>query len=121
MNPSVVHPIRPPAPVAAQPSAAELDGVVFFDDDLGTLVVQGEIDVATAPAFAAALSRATPRDGRLDVDLSAVTFLGVAGLNVIATAAHAARTRGQRLRVTGAHGITKRVFECTDLAWLIVG
>jgi anti-sigma B factor antagonist len=75
----------------------------FFSLDVrrgetGTVVaVAGELDVATAPELAAAL---TDVQGDVTVDLSAATFADPSGLRVLL----AARTDGCRLRVVRRGG-----------------
>ena len=49
-----------------------------------TLVtVAGEVDLATAPALASALSEVTEADGPLVIDLTEVAFLDSSGLSVL--------------------------------------
>ncbi|GAB3577614.1 hypothetical protein GCM10027445_43510 [Amycolatopsis endophytica] len=60
---------------------AELDGVV-------TVAVAGEVDLLTAPSLAEALADAAGLAPRaVEVDLSAVDFLSVAGAAALARAA----------------------------------
>lgn len=70
---------------------------VIYASGPPTLVVTGEVDVDTAPQLAAimgAIAESVPR--LMVLDLGAVTFLGAAGLNVIArVAARLAQTRGR--------------------------
>lgn len=60
------------------------------DGDGGPVVrVRGDIDLATAEAFAAAVDRALSRSSRLVIDLSEVGFVGSTGLSVLVRAYHA--------------------------------
>jgi anti-sigma B factor antagonist len=60
-----------------------------------TVVLGGEIDVATAPAIRRLLMAAiSGGNAHLAVDMSGVTFLGAAGIGVLVTAAHRAREAG---------------------------
>ena len=53
-------------------------------DGTTEVVVRGEIDLATAPAFREALSAgATPPDGSLVIDLREVGYLDSAGIEVL--------------------------------------
>jgi len=57
-----------------------------------TIRVAGEIDLSNAAWFAAVLEQALAKDpARLEVDLSAVTFLGCAAVAALATARRTAR------------------------------
>jgi anti-anti-sigma factor len=56
------------------------------EDGLYVLAI-GEIDMASAPAFAAAIDRLTVAQGSADVDMSGVTFMDSTGLNVLCAAA----------------------------------
>ena len=88
----------------------------------GCIVVcaAGEIDVATAPAFRAALVNAAERSQRLVVDLSAVTFLDCAGLSALATVVRRLRATGDVLHLVGATGIVGRVITLTRLDEAVV-
>jgi anti-anti-sigma factor len=79
-----------------------------------TIDVEGEIDLATAPLLDTALGGV---DGqRVEVNISAMSFLDAAGLRVLETA----HTRlGSRMRVTGAGPLVYRLAELLDLPWLV--
>jgi anti-sigma B factor antagonist len=74
------------------------------------VTVTGEIDMATAPELREAIAAADLRQGRLVVDLSAVTFLDSAGVAVLFD--HAAH--GLELIITPGSLITV-VLEVTGL------
>lgn len=62
------------------------------------VVVRGEIDIATTPAFDAALEAALGADVHvLEMDLSQVTFMGSSGLAGLLRAQRLMRERGARL------------------------
>jgi anti-anti-sigma factor len=63
--------------------------------------VVGEVDAYTAPLLDACLTTQTRRHGvaTLTVDMRRVTFLGAAGVSVLARAQHRCRMRGARLAV----------------------
>jgi anti-sigma B factor antagonist len=63
-----------------------------------TVVLGGEIDIATAPAIWRLLLAAISEGSvHLAVDMSGVTFLGAAGIGVLVAAAHRARETGGSL------------------------
>jgi anti-sigma B factor antagonist len=74
------------------------------------LVVCGEVDMATAPALAAAI-HAVEKDEpeRLHVDLAAVTFIDVTGLRVLLDAARRAATRGGDFTVNRPQPMVRRL------------
>jgi anti-anti-sigma factor len=60
-----------------------------------TVVLDGEIDISTAPAIRRFLMAAiSGGDGHLAVDMSGVTFIGAAGIGVLVAAANRAREAG---------------------------
>jgi anti-sigma B factor antagonist len=83
--------------------------------------VAGALDCATAALMAEALSLAAVMPGdRLIVDVSRLTFMGVAGLRVLLAAHERLVTAGRGgLVVRGASGIVRRVFELTGLSVLL--
>jgi anti-sigma B factor antagonist len=71
---------------------------VVSDLPSATVVLDGEIDIATAPAIRRVLMAAiSGGDARLAVDMSGVTFLGAAGIGVLVDAANRAREAGGSL------------------------
>jgi anti-sigma B factor antagonist len=91
----------------------------------GRVVVEviGEVDAYTAPALDVCLhSQARQRGVReLVVDLSRVTFLGAAGVTVLAQAHRRCRMRGARLVVhTGGQRRLLRPLQLTGFADLVV-
>jgi anti-anti-sigma factor len=79
------------------------------------VTVDGELDLSTAPRLAEVLSaRLESAVGNVVVDLSAVTFLGAAGMDVLAQAHFRAKVTGRAVRlVTGSH--------CVDRALHVTG
>jgi anti-anti-sigma factor len=55
----------------------------------------------------------------LTIDVTGLTFLSASGLEVIASAARRAEQAGGQVRVAGASGIVRRVFELTGLQPLL--
>jgi anti-anti-sigma factor len=75
------------------------------------LVVQGELDVATAPTFAAQLTEA--ERGRPDVltlDLSKLSFMSAAGVRILLDAARRAQREGRSLVVVNPQPPIRRLF-----------
>jgi anti-anti-sigma factor len=67
-------------------------------DAIPVLVVDGEVDLLTAPLLESALAAVlATADGDVVVDLSAVAFLSARGLAVLVDAVELAAGRGQRL------------------------
>jgi anti-anti-sigma factor len=71
---------------------------VVSDSLSATVVLDGEIDIATAPAIRRLLMAAiSGGDIHLAVDMSGVTFIGAAGIGVLVAAANQAREGGGSL------------------------
>jgi anti-anti-sigma factor len=82
-----------------------------------TIVVEGEIDIATAPELGRRLDEALaghPGD-LVDVDFSGVTFVDSSGLGVLIAAQRRARTSGGDLCVSNLPHNLRTVFELTGL------
>src|SRR5437763_2279441 len=68
---------------------------VVSDPPSATIALDGEIDIATAPAIRRFLMAAIGGgDVHLAVDMSGVTFIGAAGIGVLVGAANRAREAG---------------------------
>jgi anti-anti-sigma factor len=78
-----------------------------------TLVVDGELDIATSPALDEALVKAQGTDAaRIVVDLHAVRFMDSTGLQVLVK--HAREDEGRRrMLVTKSSPQVQRLFELT--------
>src|SRR5207244_6449580 len=71
---------------------------VVSDPPAATVVLDGEIDIATAPAIRRFLMAAISGGNvHLAVDMSGVTFIGAAGIGVLVDAASRAREAGGSL------------------------
>jgi anti-anti-sigma factor len=79
--------------------------------DGDTIVVIGELDLATAPELAALLESRNGA-GQVTVDLSATSFVDSQGL---ATLTAAKQRLQDRLRIVNAREGVRRVFEITKL------
>jgi len=76
---------------------------VVSDPPSVTVVLDGEIDIATAPAIRRLLMAAiSGGDIHLAVDMSGVTFIGAAGIGVLVAAANQAWERGGSLSLLAA-------------------
>ena len=80
--------------------------------------LRGELDLATAPAFADALSQA---NSEIVVDFADLTFLDASGLGVLAEASERAQDDGDNLIVINARPLAQRVFEIAGLDHLLAG
>jgi len=88
---------------------------VVHHDGVVVLAVGGEIDLATAPVFEAAISDALADDpAAFVIDLSDVTFLASAGLQLlVATQERIGQTT--EFAVVADSPVTSRPIELTDL------
>lgn len=85
-----------------------------------TVFLEGEIDLATAPAVGVAVQECLRQGvGRIDVDLARLSFCDVSGLNVFLTATRQAEAAGGRLRLRGSTAAVRRLFELTGTAFLL--
>ncbi len=75
------------------------------------LVVAGELDLAAAPLFAAALDWIDTPNAATRVDLSRVTFADSSGVLPLVENARRHRERGVRLLVVDAGPAVQRIFE----------
>ena len=90
-----------------------------LDGGVTVLAVSGDIDMATAPAFADALSAARAlSDTVLIVDLTGVEFMGSAGLRVLVDA-HQNTSGTEGFAVVAATTATRRPIEVTGLGDLL--
>jgi anti-anti-sigma factor len=81
------------------------------------VVVAGEVDLVTAPRLAALLEpRLASTLPTLVIDLTAVTFLGAAGLHVLANAHQRASLAGRTLRVITGPSCVNRTLDITGLS-----
>ena len=120
---SATAPRTRPADVGPDTSPSRLALASFYRREVcgcAVLGVAGDIDVATASGFRAALLEAVERSDRLVVDLSGVTFLDCAGLSALAAVVRHMRATGGSLRLVGATGIVGRVIGLTRLDEVVV-
>jgi anti-sigma B factor antagonist len=81
-----------------------------------TVVLDGEIDIATAPAIRHFLMAAiSGGDVHLAVDMSGVTFVGAAGIGVLVAAANRAREAGGGLSLLAPSPQVRRLLDVLHL------
>ena len=86
------------------------------DPPSATVVLDGEIDIATAPAIRRLLMAAiSGGDVHLAVDMSGVTFLGAAGIGVLVAAANRAREAGGGLSLLAPSRQVRRLVDVLHL------
>ncbi|MGW5382097.1 STAS domain-containing protein [Nocardia sp. NPDC003963] len=94
-----------------------LDVAVRTENGTAIVTVQGEVDMASAPQLQTALQDAQRGGNQLIVDMSAVGFLGSAGLSVLLVVSEAADPEaGLRVVVSDA---VRRPVELTGLDKLL--
>jgi len=86
-------------------------------DDTITVVPQGDISLDTTPLMREVLRQVVEsRDGgRVDVDMSAVTFLDSSGLGMLVAAQRAAAARGTDLMLCEPGPLIRMVLEIANL------
>jgi anti-sigma B factor antagonist len=81
-----------------------------------TLVLTGDIDVASAPTLGGALAHVPmDRDTRLVLDLSRVTFIDSTGIRAIVVAQELCAQRGCEFSLVPGQARVQRVFEICGL------
>ena len=97
--------------------AAAMPMNVCDRSDPPQLRLHGEIDILTVPALEEALSAMLSDDsGDVVVDLAAVHFIGVAGLEALCHCALDLQRRSHRLIVSSPSALTRRVIDILGLA-----
>jgi anti-sigma B factor antagonist len=85
-------------------------------DGYEVLVVEGEIDIATAPRMIAALNEVLAAiESPLVVDLSSVVFMDSTGLALLINARRRMVRRGHGFAIVCPAGPIARVFEIADM------
>lgn len=88
---------------------------VIEDRDRVQVRVSGELDLVTAPVLERHLKEGVGRRPLVVVDLAAVTFLDVRGINTLVSATTAATEAGSRLVVRGASPQVRRMVSLCGL------
>jgi anti-anti-sigma factor len=77
------------------------------------IALEGELDLATAPAFEQALARGLESRADITVDLSGCSFIDARGIRVLANSARSLDAERRKLTVTGLNGQPERIFSMT--------
>ena len=87
-----------------------------------SIIVFGEIDIATAPDLRGRLEAAIEGNPgeRIEVDFARVTFVDSSGLGVLIGAQRRARAAGGDVTVTNLRASLRTVFELTGLDKLLL-
>ncbi|MFI5495148.1 STAS domain-containing protein [Actinoplanes sp. NPDC051859] len=99
------------------------DCTIERDGDTIVVAPEGDVDVDNAAALRQVLHQVVDRQDctRLDVDMSAVTFLDSPGLGMLIAAHRAAAGRGITLRLRDPGPMVRMVLEVTNLHELLTG
>ncbi len=110
---------NPPTAVSDPPSSKGSPPfkVSVKDSDEGViLVIEGELDIANAPALGEALVQvADGLEGDLILDIRSVSFIGSSGLTLFVNAHKKLRSLGHELVIVGPTPQTRRLFEIAGL------
>jgi anti-anti-sigma factor len=83
------------------------------------LLIEGELDLSTAPSLRACIDSVDPHIPTLAIDMREISFLDSTGLGLLAGTHHALSTDGRRLELRGARGHTRKLLEVTGLDQII--
>lgn len=111
------HQQPPPGGTPASPFLPGIDVTLSYPEpDVTVCTVTGEVDIATTPALCETLDLAI-RDVRahLVIDLSAIDYLGSAGLQALLDVLKRQRKRGHLAIVTDTNLRASRPFQVTAL------
>jgi anti-sigma B factor antagonist len=108
-RPPLADELRPRGPV-------QLEVTEHHEPAQIVLCLEGELDILTAPRFAARLEEVVHREaGELHIDLRHLRFIDSAGLHVLLNAQRRLIRRGRRLRITCVAGTVLRAMELARL------
>src|SRR5690348_11358083 len=91
------------------------------EPDATVLTVSGELDMASSPRLAYALSRLHPTPRALIVDLAGLEFIDATGLRVLLQAREQTEAAGVRLTVVNASPGVRRLLKLTGTTELLGG
>jgi anti-anti-sigma factor len=104
------------------PEPPDLEVTIVREDDIATVTVRGEIDLATSTRLNRELDIALdepPPPARLRIDLAGVTFMDTTGVAVLLKARRRALELGARFSVSSTSPTIGRLLEITGLAALL--
>ncbi|MFD5633473.1 STAS domain-containing protein [Streptomyces sp. NPDC127077] len=78
--------------------------------------VEGELDIAGAPALTSALARCVEQPGNITVDTAGLVFIDAAGIRPLADTQALCRRLGREFRLVSASAAVRRVVTLTGLA-----
>lgn len=97
------------------PSTLQVE--TLTDDQHVTVILRGEVDMATAPQFEAVVSRALDDGAReLTIDLAGVGFFDSTGVSVVALVVRRLAEVGARPRLLRCPDMVRHVLTITALA-----
>jgi anti-sigma B factor antagonist len=95
---------------------AQLAIQVVVSHQLHTIILAGELDIATAPELPTVVSAISDNEQRtIVIDLRQLTFIDSSGLQGLLNAHQDCRARGHELRVIPGPENVQRVFELTGV------
>jgi anti-sigma B factor antagonist len=100
----------------------DLDVQTSYAGDAATVVVRGEIDLATSTTLNRALDEVldrVPAPVRVRIDLAAVEYMDTTGIAVLLKARRRALEQSCRFTVISTSRALTRLFEITGLAGLL--
>jgi anti-anti-sigma factor len=78
----------------------------------GEVAIQGDVDLASAPAFEASLRAVIDHsDGDVTIDLAGVGFMDSSGMNVLVRVFKALERKGRGLHLTNLSSSVRRALE----------
>jgi len=93
------------------------DVTIEVSGETATLVISGEVDLASAPRLRDQFQRLEARN--VVVDLSGVTFIDSTGLGVLVAALKRTREAGGELTLRAPTRSTRKVLDITGLSQLV--
>lgn len=107
-------PAVPPVPEHLRMSLTSVGGGVL-------LRLEGELDIAGAPALTAVLTRCLEQTDGITVDATRLTFIDAAGIRPLADAQAASRRQGRNFCLAAASAAVRRVVVLAGLADRLLG
>jgi anti-sigma B factor antagonist len=102
------------------PTAGPPFAIIVIPGNPTTVVLKGELDMATAPELSHALEEvAATGQHAVTLDLSELEFMDSQGINVLLHARETLQSRGGRLTIGSPRPLVARVLETTGLLKLL--